>query len=191
METVTPLQSLPHRQVYVDFMPSSLPLVASHCLCTGAAVAPNSVRATAESSTLISVEWNGLTPCRLVNGLIVKYTVQYTAGSTRMVEEVTGDWTVGGETSLSGLTPFTNYSIQVAAENDQGHVGVYSGPVTVETRESSKTMWWLNFISLFLPLPHPSLSSPSPPSSSWSCLLPHISSLFLQSHHHLDQTRDG
>ena len=132
---MTPLQSLPHRQVCL--MPSSLPLVASHSLCTGTAVAPSNVRATAESSTVISVEWSGLTPCRLVNGLIVKYTVQYTAGSTRMVEEVAGDWTGGGETSLTGLTPFTTYSIQVAAVNDQGHVGVYSDPVTVETRKNS------------------------------------------------------
>ena len=112
-------------------MLSSLPLVASHSLCTGTAVAPSNVRATAESSTVISVEWNGLTPCRLVNGLIVKYTVQYT------IEDVAHSefWTSGGQ-ALTRLTS-TNYSIQVAAVNDQGHVGVYSDPVTVETRENT------------------------------------------------------
>ena len=140
-------------------MDTLLPLVASHSLCTGAAVAPSSVRATAESSTVISVEWNGLTPCRLVNGLIVKYTVQYTAGSTRMVEEVAGDWTVGGETSLTGLTPLTNYSIQVAAVNNQGHIGVYSDPVTVETRESSKTRPVVEFHLIISPSFSPSLPS--------------------------------
>lgn len=90
---------------------------------------------------MISVEWNGLTPCRLVNGRIGKYRVQYTAESTsNMVEDVdhSEDWTDGGQTSLTGLTPFTTYTIQVAAVNDQGHEGLYSDPVAVETQEDGK-----------------------------------------------------
>ena len=111
-------------------------------MCTGAAVAPSNVRATAESSTVISVQWDGLTPCRLVNGLIVKYRVQYTAqpdGMTQSIDQTAaGDYKTGAETSLSGLTPFTNYSIQVAAVNEDGDTGIYSHPITVQTPEDSK-----------------------------------------------------
>ena len=111
-------------------------------LCAGAAVAPSNVKATAESSTAISVQWDGLTPCRLVNGLIVKYRVQYTAQSHGMAQNIdqtaAGDWRSGAETSLTGLTPFTNYSIRVAAVNEEGDVGIYSDPITVQTLEDRK-----------------------------------------------------
>ena len=40
---------------------------------------------------------------------------------------------------LTGLTPFTNYSIAVAAVNKEGQVeGAYSQPLTVETNEDSE-----------------------------------------------------
>ena len=57
-----------------------------------------------------------------------------------MVQSVdeSGDWDNGGETSLTGLTPFTSYSIQVAAVNVQGDVGPYSDTITVLTAEDSK-----------------------------------------------------
>ena len=45
----------------------------SSSLNTDSAAAPGNVSATALSSTVISVQWSGLSPCRLVNGLIVKY----------------------------------------------------------------------------------------------------------------------
>ena len=111
-------------------------------MCTGAAVAPSNVRATAESSTVIFVQWDGLTPCRLVNGLIVKYRVQYTPHSDGMTQSIdqtaAGDYRSGAETSLTGLTPFTNYSIRVAAVNEEGDVGIYSDPMTEQTLEDSK-----------------------------------------------------
>ena len=56
-----------------SFLPPSLPLFP------GATVAPSYVRAKVESSTAITVQWSGLTPCREVNGLIVGYRVQYWA----------------------------------------------------------------------------------------------------------------
>ena len=111
-------------------------------MCTGAAVAPSNVRASAESSTVISVQWDGLTPCRLVNGLIVKYRVQYTAQPDGMAQSkdqtAAGDYRIGAETSLTGLTPFTTYSIRVAAVNEEGDVGRYSDPMTEQTLEDSK-----------------------------------------------------
>ena len=110
-------------------------------LCTGAAVAPSNVRALAESSTVISVQWDGLTPCRRVNGLIVKYRVQYTPqpdGMTQSIDQTAaGDYRTGAETSLTGLTPFTNYSIRVAAVNEEGDVGLFSMPRMTLTRKFS------------------------------------------------------
>ena len=38
-------------------------------------------------------------------------------------KDVSGNWSSGGETALTGLTPSTNYSISVAGVNQQGDVG--------------------------------------------------------------------
>ena len=43
------------------------------------------------------------------------------------------DWRSGGEVALTGLTPSTEYSISVAAVNENGNTGVYSDPVTTLT----------------------------------------------------------
>ena len=101
-------------------------------------MSPRNVRAMVVSSTVISVQWEGLSSCTQVNGLIVEYRVQYTAESSGVVQNIdqTGEWNVtGAEASLTGLTPYTNYSIQVAAVNEQGDVGLYSGPITRQTPE--------------------------------------------------------
>ena len=45
----------------------------------------------------------------------------------------TTDQTEGLEITLTGLTPFTNYSIEVAAVNEEGDVGVYSMPQYIMT----------------------------------------------------------
>ena len=99
-------------------------------------------RATAQNSSSISVQWNGLTPCRDINGLIVKYRVQYRALSSDPVQGVIvfGVWNMPVEVSLTGLTPFTNYSIQAAPVNDQSQVGSYSDPVITQTEEDSENI---------------------------------------------------
>ena len=96
--------------------------------------------ATVVSSTVISIQWDGLTLCSQVNGLIVQYRVQYTSESSGVVQriDVAGEWNVTrAQTSLTGLTPYTNYSIQVAAVNVQGDVGLYSDPIITQTQEES------------------------------------------------------
>ena len=50
-----------------------------------------------------------------------------------LTKEVTGNWSSGGETDLTGLTPSTKYTIAVAAVNDEGTVGLYSDSVTDTT----------------------------------------------------------
>ena len=110
------------------------------CNISGATVAPRSVTATVVSSTVISVQWNGLNPCRHVNGLIVLYRVQYTEVASGVVQskDEAGEWNVmNAGTSLTGLTPSTSYSIQVAAVNEDGDVGLYSLPITTQTSKLS------------------------------------------------------
>ena len=89
------------------------------------------------SSVVLSVYWDGLTPCRHVNGHIVKYRIQYTSESSGVVQSVdkSGGWNVMSErVFLSGLTPNTNYTIKVAAVNYKGHVGLYSKPIVKWTK---------------------------------------------------------
>ena len=72
---------------------------------------------------------------------IVKYIVQYTAESSGVVQsiDVAGEWNVTkAQTSLTGLTPYTNYSTKVPAMNEQGDVGLYSYPITAQILEDSK-----------------------------------------------------
>ena len=40
------------------------------------------------------------------------------------------------EVVLTQLTPYTNYSIQVAVVDEQGVVGPFTDPITVKTLES-------------------------------------------------------
>ena len=106
-------------------------------------MAPSYVRAKVESSTAITVQWSGLTPCREVNGLIVGYRVQYCADSSGDVQFINQDgrWNVVRvQISLTGLTPFTNYYIQVAAVNSKGDIGLYSDPLSQQTHEDSESV---------------------------------------------------
>ena len=92
---------------------------------TGAGQAPGDLRAKAQSSTDIFVQWSGLSTCRLVNGHIIGYRVQFTTTfSSETRDLVLGDgmdhrWWSGGELLLTGLTPLTQYSISVAAVNEK------------------------------------------------------------------------
>ena len=104
-------------------------------------MAPSNVTAVVESSTAITVQWDGLTSCEEVNGVIVEYIVKYRRESSSVVESViqSGQWNVtGAQVSLTRLTPFTNYSIQVAAVNEQGDVGPYSDSIREQTKEDSE-----------------------------------------------------
>ena len=105
--------------------------------CIGPGEAPDNVRAEAVSSTEISVQWNGLSTCRLVNGLIVSYRVHFTVDDTTDTRERElrngEDWSSGGDILLTGLSPFTIYSIEVAAVNDNGDIGPHSDPITTMT----------------------------------------------------------
>ena len=100
--------------------------------CVGSAAVPLNISGRAVNTTAISVQWSGLSPCRLVNGLIVKYRVQYRTQPGGLVEskEVAGNWSSGAETEL---TPSTYYSIVVAAVNAENVAGIFSDAVFVST----------------------------------------------------------
>ena len=102
-----------------------------------ASAAPSNVRAIVVNSTVISVQWDGISDCRDVNGRIKWYRVQYTSESSDVVQskDVLGSWNKGNDTLLTGLTPYTNYTIRVAAVNVKGHMGLYSSPIVVWTTE--------------------------------------------------------
>ena len=77
--------------------------------------------------------WDGVV-CIERNTFITGYRVRYHSPSSDGTDEVSasGDGINGGSVTLTGLSPSTNYSIQVAADSDLGH-GPFSDPITVVT----------------------------------------------------------
>ena len=115
------------------------------------------VTAEAVSSTVISAKWDYLKACnhfdndssqvdndssQVDNQMSVNFTVQYTKESsdergninlmTRQLIVTTTD------AQITGLVPYTNYSIKVAVVNDTGDIGPYSYSDTVQTLEDGK-----------------------------------------------------
>ena len=86
--------------------------------------------------------------CRDANGLITMYKIQFQGQPSgtlcRNIDanvniEVPGQYDMSGQTTVT-VTPFTDYSIQVAAVNEEGDVGMYSEPpVTRTTPEGSES----------------------------------------------------
>ena len=93
------------------------------CNPTAPSAPPSSVMVTDVTSTTITVQWGPMEPCADQNGAITGYSVRY--GSENV--SVSGD-SSGGMTTITGLSPSTTYSIQVAAETSAG-TGVYSSAV--------------------------------------------------------------
>ena len=102
----------------------------------GSAVIPTNVRVTGVGATDIAVTWNGVAHCRQAHSGVVGYRVQLSpvSGGGVQYEEAAAP-----EALLTGLTPFNNYSIAVAAVNKEGlEVGPYSQSLTVQTDEHSE-----------------------------------------------------
>ena len=87
------------------------------------------------NSSSITVEW-GPVDCIHRNGDITGYSVRYgeMGSDERTVEMVSGDLS-GGMITISGLSPVTVYTIEVAAETNAG-TGVYSHPMNFTTSHS-------------------------------------------------------
>ena len=65
--------------------------------------------------------------------------MQYRQTSSSGSETVEGR----GNYTITGLTPFTSYSIRVAAVNSDGDTGPLSDSITVETLQDGKLYTWL------------------------------------------------
>ena len=79
--------------------------------------APDPVTLTGVTSSSITVQW-GEVECIDRNGEITDYSVGYSGGGSTQTMPVSG--TDATMTTITGLTPSTEYSVQVAAVNDAG-----------------------------------------------------------------------
>ena len=103
-------------------------LLVSMCVLSSApSAAPSSVSATVQSSTSITVQW-GSVPCIHQNGVITGYSVQYEVMESGNTQTIPVDGADTTQTTITGLTPSTTYSISVAGVNNQ-LIGVYSSAV--------------------------------------------------------------
>ena len=101
----------------------------------GASHTAVNVSANVTSPTVISVKWDLLRACNQDGDLIVKYRLAESSGEVQSFDQKGKPSVTRIEASLIGLTPYTNYSIQIATVNEHGVVGLYSDPITVQTPE--------------------------------------------------------
>ena len=99
-------------------------MYSSHAAPT---VAPDVLTNTSIQSRSLDVAWRAV-PCPHQRGPITGYRLRY--GIDTSIVNITGEGI--RQHVLTGLTPFTNYILQVAAVNDGG-TGPYSTPLTVQT----------------------------------------------------------
>ena len=105
-------------------------LYPSHAAPT---VAPDGITSTSVQSRSLSVVWEAVPCSDQRGGPITGYRLRYSNGTS--IVNTTGEGS--RQHTLTGLTPFTNYSVQVAALNDGG-TGVYSSPLIVETPQDGE-----------------------------------------------------
>ena len=93
--------------------------------------APQTVTASATGPTIVFVTWKHV-DCIDRNSEISRYRVRYgPVGRTAVNASVSGTNRLAY--TAVGLTPSTNYSIEVAAVNSDGGVGPFSPPIFVMT----------------------------------------------------------
>ena len=117
----------------VDFECQNSTFFAFFCIEPNAP--PADVQGRNTSSTSIFVQW-GEVPAADQNGVILSYTVEYTAlpGGTPKAELVIAP---ANEITLTELNEYTNYSITVFASTSKGG-GNVSEPIIIITDEDSK-----------------------------------------------------
>ena len=94
--------------------------------------APGELNSTSVKRRSLTLVW-GTVPCPHQGGPITGYRLRYTNGTS--IVNTTGEGS--RQHVLTGLTPFTNYSVRVAAVNDGG-TGPYSTLLTVETLQDGE-----------------------------------------------------
>jgi len=95
---------------------------------------PQSLREVETTSISVTIAWDAVSCTErnsIITGYVVRYTPPSTSGNDRVMVAGTGD--AGGMVTIDGLTPSTQYSIQVAAVNSDGDIGVLSTALSVQT----------------------------------------------------------
>ena len=95
---------------------------------------PQSLREVETTSISVTIAWDAVS-CIERNSIITGYVVRYTPPSTSGNDSVmvAGTGGAGGMVTIDGLDPSTQYSIQVAAVNSDGNIGVFSTALSVQT----------------------------------------------------------
>eukprot|EP00731_Ephydatia_muelleri_P019106 Em0011g1146a len=94
---------------------------------------PNNLTEVNKTSSSVTISW-GEVPCQDQNSVIVGYKVLYGAVTSGVGGTVA---TSGRALTVNGLSPYTNYSIEVSAVNSDGAMGPYSSPLFVVTDQST------------------------------------------------------
>ena len=105
---------------------------------TGSSVLPVNISVDSVSQTAISVQWNILMACSSsTKDIVIRCRVQYydTSGEVEAIDVIGELSEEMIEIFLNGLTPYTNYSIQIAIVDEQGVAGAFTHPITMETKE--------------------------------------------------------
>ena len=80
--------------------------------------APEDLISTSVETRSLSIEWEPVT-CSEQRGPITGYRVRYGFGTNTFIVTISGEGS-NENAELTGLTPYTNYFVQVAAVNDAG-----------------------------------------------------------------------
>ena len=97
--------------------------------------APGGLNITSVESRSLNAVW-GTVPCSHQGGPITGYRLRSSKNDGTTIVSTTGEG--NRQHVLTGLTPFTSYSVQLAAVNDGG-TGPYSDPAfTVETLQDGE-----------------------------------------------------
>ena len=82
-----------------------------------------------KTSSTITISW-GEVPCLDKKSAIVGYSVLYVPVTSGVRGTVT---TFGRAVTVTGLAPYTNYSIELSAVSSDGAMGPYSSTVFVQS----------------------------------------------------------
>jgi len=86
------------------------------------------------ASTSITIAWDAVNCIKRnsdITGYVVRFTPPSTSGNDSVL--VAGMGGAGGMVTIDGLDPSTQYSIQVAAVNSDGNIGIFSTALSVQT----------------------------------------------------------
>ena len=124
--------------IYVQFMICINVGFANYVTTCSLLVAPSggpqSLRGVETTSMNVTIVWDAVNCIERnsdITGYVVRYTPPSTSGNDSVMVAGTGG--AGGMVTIDGLDPSTQYSIQVAAVNSDGNIGVFSTALSVQT----------------------------------------------------------